>query len=207
MKKYFIVYLCISFLLLNCSVLSFAVNDKQSENLPQTGALRNPLLPEGYDLCEYLLNKGDVNEDGRITASDARIVLRASAGLDVLTEHQKVMADVIIDEQITAGDARTILLLSASIDTYVSRVRVQVPKGEFITLGPLTGNSEYCWYIRNIVDLSTSLIDENRKNVSDNEFEQTFKILTSDFFYGTLIYGSIDGNTVIREYEFEIDCE
>ena len=60
-----------------------------------------PMLPP------YTL--GDVNNDGRITAVDARMVLRAVAGLVELTEVQIAAADTNKDEKITAVDARMIL--------------------------------------------------------------------------------------------------
>lgn len=62
----------------------------------------------------YLL--GDVNLDGKITAADARLALRASAGLEVLTNVQSILADVIKNNVIKADDARAILRVSAALD-------------------------------------------------------------------------------------------
>lgn len=58
---------------------------------------------------------GDLNGDGEITAADARIVLRASAQLETLTDAQKIAADVVKDGEIHANDARRILRLSAQL--------------------------------------------------------------------------------------------
>ncbi len=52
---------------------------------------------------------GDVNEDGHITAVDARIVLRYVAGLVELTPAQKLAADTNKNGDIGATDARLIL--------------------------------------------------------------------------------------------------
>ena len=52
---------------------------------------------------------GDINKDGKITASDARIALRASAKIETLSEEAKLVADVNFDKRITASDARMIL--------------------------------------------------------------------------------------------------
>ena len=60
-----------------------------------------PMLPP-YKL-------GDVNNDGFITAVDARMVLRAVAGIVELTEVQKAAADTNKDGNVTAVDARMIL--------------------------------------------------------------------------------------------------
>lgn len=60
--------------------------------------------------------KGDVNSDGKITAVDARLVLRHSASLEFLTDSNLVAADVNNDNKVTALDARYILRYSARID-------------------------------------------------------------------------------------------
>lgn len=60
---------------------------------------------------------GDVNGDGKITASDARLALRISAKLDVPTAEEFMAADVNADGKITASDARTILRVSAKLET------------------------------------------------------------------------------------------
>lgn len=59
---------------------------------------------------------GDVNKDDKITASDARLVLRASAQIESLSEEAKLAADVTFDKKITASDARLILRASAQIE-------------------------------------------------------------------------------------------
>ena len=56
---------------------------------------------------------GDVNGDGRITAADARLALRASAQIEVLTAEQALAADVDLDGKIIAAEARNILRYSA----------------------------------------------------------------------------------------------
>ncbi len=52
---------------------------------------------------------GDVDADGIIGAGDARLALRNSAGLEELTEQQRLAADVDKNGSVTAGDARLIL--------------------------------------------------------------------------------------------------
>lgn len=60
---------------------------------------------------------GDVDMSGFVTASDARTVLRATAGLDGLSEEQLIIADADSNEKITAADARLILRCSAGLET------------------------------------------------------------------------------------------
>lgn len=64
----------------------------------------------------YNFKLGDINEDGEVTASDARLVLRASAELEPLSEEKLIVADVNFDNEITASDARVILRASAELE-------------------------------------------------------------------------------------------
>lgn len=59
---------------------------------------------------------GDVNSDGSITASDARLALRYSVDLESLTNEQKAAAEVNNDNAITAADARAILRASVDLE-------------------------------------------------------------------------------------------
>lgn len=59
---------------------------------------------------------GDINNDGRINASDARIALRISARLETATDKQLMAADVNGDGKVNAADARKILRVSAQLE-------------------------------------------------------------------------------------------
>lgn len=59
---------------------------------------------------------GDVDGDKKITASDARIALRNSVGLEKLDEAAEKSADADKDGKITAGDARHILRASVGLE-------------------------------------------------------------------------------------------
>lgn len=71
---------------------------------------------EDSSYADESLLKGDVNFDGRITASDARAVLRASAKLETLDSDSLNVADMDNNGKITASDARKILRISARLD-------------------------------------------------------------------------------------------
>lgn len=70
-----------------------------------------------YTEFQYDVNglRGDVDSDGRITASDARLALRFSAKLQQSTQSQKKNADMNDDGRITAADARLILRMAARL--------------------------------------------------------------------------------------------
>ena len=59
---------------------------------------------------------GDMNSDGRITASDARTVLRISAKLETINESSFPLADADKNGKITSADARKILRIASKLD-------------------------------------------------------------------------------------------
>ena len=81
---------------------------------------------------------GDVSGDGEITASDARLVLRASAGLQDLTAEQYNCGDINGDTEITASDARIILRISAGLDSIDNYVKEEPQEPETTTKAPET---------------------------------------------------------------------
>ncbi len=66
-------------------------------------------------VCDYEKGKliGDVNSDGRITAADARLVLRYSARLEGDSVDIRRHGDLNNDGKVTAYDARLLLKISA----------------------------------------------------------------------------------------------
>lgn len=66
------------------------------------------------EITEIYLN-GDVDNDGKVSASDARLTLRAGAGLEKLDALAAEAADVNGDGRITAKDARSILRYAAKL--------------------------------------------------------------------------------------------
>ena len=72
----------------------------------------------GNDWYAYMANKGytvprpimgDVDGNGKVNSTDARVVLQAAVGKVELTEKQKVTADVNGDGKVDSTDARVIL--------------------------------------------------------------------------------------------------
>lgn len=71
---------------------------------------------EAQDPFEHF---GDVNNDGKITAFDARLLLRCSAQLEPITSLIFERGDYNSDGVITAADARTALRVSCSVEKLV----------------------------------------------------------------------------------------
>ena len=60
---------------------------------------------------------GDIDNNGKINASDARLALRIAAKLENnMTDNQLKAADVTKDGKVTASDARKILRVGAKLD-------------------------------------------------------------------------------------------
>lgn len=60
---------------------------------------------------------GDANNDGKVNASDARLVLRMAAQLEACSEEDKPYCDIDGNGTVTASDAREILRASANLAT------------------------------------------------------------------------------------------
>lgn len=61
---------------------------------------------------------GDINSDGRVTAADARLALRAAAKLETLQDNAFLAADVDFDGKTSASDARKILRVAAGLEKF-----------------------------------------------------------------------------------------
>ena len=75
------------------------------------GSVTVPKKPAGQTFT-----LGDVNGDGKINSSDARLALRAAAKIEKLTALQEKLADVSGDGKVKSGDARTILRIAAKLE-------------------------------------------------------------------------------------------
>lgn len=70
------------------------------------------------DEDELVFDLGDVDGDGKVTAADARLVLRRAAQLVTFTADQDWLADVDDDGDVTAKDARIILRVAAGLEEF-----------------------------------------------------------------------------------------
>lgn len=74
---------------------------------------------------------GDVTgADKKVTAADARLILRVSVALDTLTEDLISIADANEDGKITAADARDVLRMSVGLETvkhYCTKTELKAP--------------------------------------------------------------------------------
>ncbi|MBR5496722.1 MAG: trypsin-like peptidase domain-containing protein [Clostridia bacterium] len=71
---------------------------------------------------------GDVDGNGKITASDARSILRVAANIASFDADKKAMADINSDNKITASDARKVLRMAANLEN-----KIEIPDGGTVT--------------------------------------------------------------------------
>ena len=60
--------------------------------------------------------KGDVNQDGKVNSSDARIILRVAAKLETIDDAKKAIADMNDDTKVNSSDARQVLRIAAKLE-------------------------------------------------------------------------------------------
>jgi len=74
------------------------------------------LETESIDKLTETIIKGDLDNSGKVTASDARLALRISAKLEPVDEYRLKAGDLNGDGKITASEARLILRYSAHLE-------------------------------------------------------------------------------------------
>ncbi|MDY3938537.1 MAG: dockerin type I repeat-containing protein, partial [Oscillospiraceae bacterium] len=73
-------------------------------------------LKFSFGNTEYsIILKGDVNADGKISAADARTILRIAAKLENPDEVTKESADIDSDGKVTSKEARSVLRFTAKL--------------------------------------------------------------------------------------------
>ncbi len=136
---------------------------------------------------------GDVDGNGQLLAADARLTLRASVNLTVLTEEQKKAADTDCDGNITAADARNILRLCVGLGNNDDSCRDGM---DGATLVGIT-SKEYKIYKKDgftyidgllIVNKTYSLPSSYNPGTLLNECYQAFDDMQTDAWYNSGLY-------------------
>ncbi len=104
-----------------CLVATAEKDSRQLLILVYGAATEDDRFGKVRDMFEFTFAsdiKGDVDEDGEVSSSDARIVLRASVGLEELSVVQKSRGDVDSDGVLSSSDARAILRVAVGLDAF-----------------------------------------------------------------------------------------
>ena len=73
-----------------------------------------PALINGEKFANGLITEGDLDFDGKVSASDARLALRFSVGFDNPTSLQLKTGDIDKNSKLDSADARAILIIAVS---------------------------------------------------------------------------------------------
>lgn len=130
---------------------------------------------------------GDVNGDGKITGTDARLALRAAARLENLSESEMARADLNGDGKITSDEARSILLAGARLKELPTGKNTS-EKGDYIIIDDifsrLFGNTSFADSINGVNDItdvshltkSNIPISSASNNIGDVTYQITIPI-------------------------------
>lgn len=77
-----------------------------------------------FSISAKTVKLGDVSGDGKITASDARKILRFAATLDTCDEETRLIADVDSNGKVVASDARKVLRVAAHLDEEFGEITI-----------------------------------------------------------------------------------
>lgn len=131
----------------------------QAEFLNAGGITLKIDIPPVYTL-------GDYNGDGKVSAADARDVLRAAAKLENTVESKIFIADIDTDGRLTAGDARRILRVGAKVES-LNVITVELSKNEVFETPVMTNNVMYQW----VCDMpeNSRLVCEKSDNIPNSD--------------------------------------
>ena len=133
---------------------------------------------------EFILGDADCN--GKVNASDARIVLRVSAGLSKLTDIDFLRADYNEDWIITAADARYILRVSAGLDPFEKPAPAKSKLIKITPVGQLPDFPAGCESVAAVMNLNYYGF-----NVTSSQFIESFlPIGVAPYKVGDVWYGS-----------------
>ena len=96
------------------------VTETTTEFIPETTTKSNIIettIKVDIPTQEQKFMKGDMDNNNKITASDARLILRIAAKLDIVSNEMLIRADIDNNNKVNASDARKALRISAKLET------------------------------------------------------------------------------------------
>lgn len=113
-KNTLITIITVLLLVFSVSIISMA---EPSSVYDETESFTDEISTDSDAQIEFDATKfGDINLDGKISAADARLLLRCAANLEKVTEYILTYGDFSRDGKITAYDARTALRVAAHLE-------------------------------------------------------------------------------------------
>ncbi len=207
-------------------LVSFKTVDGESENIEFDAKVYNFNTAGGliWDTWETILlnslnqivipQPGDIDFDGRITAEDARLALRAAVGLEKLKRYQYYATDYNEYNPIVSSAARDILRASCGLDK-LEFSECNFYTGQEIAFGPFANaeNGQYNWVCEGL-DEEQFTIEE--KSISDEDAPdgapvRQYFFITSVKYTGpcdiTFRLQNADGSECLEEYTLRINAD
>lgn len=193
-------------------------------NANETGLIWDSWETYIEDLSETSLNRlailrpGDIDGNGKISAADARLALRAAVQLEQLTENQRYSADTDKNFSVNSTDARNILRASIGLNE-LEKLTVKEAKNWGFIIGPLEteGSGRYYWQLsdsNNYFDVKELSIDTDKETegapvkqffifTPKKAGSYTFKFILSDSKQNE-IFDEFEVNVTINETNVKI---
>ena len=157
---------------------------------------------------------GDLDGNSQVNAADARLCLRAAAGLETLDGKAMNSADIDGDGEVTSADARKILRSASKIETLNAKVPVfSVVDSTVVIRGLKTaGSGYYVWHCitenENAVKINSYAIEDELESAVDGApVQQYFEITIAETgSYNVKFELKNTNNEVIDEFSFDISC-
>ena len=108
--------------------------------------------------------KGDVNDDGKISLADARMVLNSVAKIEELPEEKMSVADFDGDGVLTFDDARNILLLSIDLPPEYLGMTFFTQLTPKKSNDGITSKSKFCMVLKNYAETLPATPVDNKSN-------------------------------------------
>lgn len=154
-----------------------------------------------------LYQKGDLDGDGMITAADARLCLRAAAGLEQLNEQQLQAADLSGNGTLVSSSARFILRTSVGLEQLNSDIIR--PDRDTLVVGPFLTSDDGMnkWKCSVSPVLPVAVVQQSEYEiatpvVSGSSVVQTFHINLKSYGTFTFVFELTDSQTdeVLQKY-------
>ena len=163
----------------------------------------------------YVTNRfGDLDSNSQVNAADARLCLRAAAGLETLDGKAMNAADIDGDGEVTSADARKILRSASKIEVLNAKVPVFGKVGSTVVIDGLktAGSGYYVWNCtaenENAVKINSYAIEDELESAVDGRpVYEYFEITIAETgTYNVKFELKNTNNEVIDEFSFDISC-
>lgn len=168
-----------------------------------------------YSLTDVVVPRpGDVDFDGRVTSEDARILLRAAAGLEKLERYQYYATDFNEYRPVVSSAARDVLRASCGLDR-LEFDECNFYTGQEIAFGPFAnaGSGKYNWVC---IGLDEDQFTIEEKTIGDEDAPEGAPV--RQYFFITSVkhiapcditfrLQNADGTECLEEYSVRINAD